>query len=264
MLAATLETCPVADIVDLDRYPVADLGAPKGRAVVAEGRARLDRDGLCLMPGFIRADALAAMRAESDALWPTAYFKESMMTASGGDGANPVPLPRPSRIAGGAVSYDRLPAASPMRRLYEWDGLVALFRALLGTDRLHRCADPYISCLLMVYRPGDELGWHFDPNDGVVTLLVENSDEGGQFEFAPAVGRTSGAAIDRVMAGDRAGVVVPDQKPGTLALFKGMNALHRVTPVARGRRAMLTLSFHPEPGRMFSAEIRRQYTGRDV
>ncbi|MBM3583444.1 MAG: hypothetical protein FJX36_03170 [Alphaproteobacteria bacterium] len=254
----------VTDIVDLDRYPIAGLGSPAGRAVVAARRAALARDGLALMPGFLRAQALAAMRAESDALWPTAYFKETMMTASGGDGLNPVPLPHPSRIAGCAVSYDRLAPASPMRRLYEWDGLVALFRALLGTDRLHRCADPYISFLLLVYRPGDELGWHFDPNDGIVTLLVEHAAEDGDFEVAPRVGRDGGAAIEAVMAGGYDGVVAPDLRPGTLALFKGMNAMYRVSPVVRGRRAMLTLSFHPEPGKQFSAAIRRQYTGRDV
>jgi alkylated DNA repair dioxygenase AlkB len=245
------------DIVDLDRYPIAELDAPAGRAALA-------RDGLALMPGFLRGAALAAMRAEADALAPGAYFKESMMTASGGDGAYPVPLPRPSRLACAAISYDRLAPSSPMRRLYEWDGLIALFRALLGTDRLHRCADPYISCLLMIYRPGDELGWHFDPNDGIVTLLVEDAEEGGDFEVAPRVGRDGGAAIEAVMAGGREDVVAPDLRPGTLALFKGMNALHRVTPVARGRRAMLTLSFHPEPGKQFSSAIRRQYTGRDV
>lgn len=53
----------VTDIVDLDRYPIAGLGSPAGRAVVAARRAALARDGLALMPGFLRAQALAAMRA---------------------------------------------------------------------------------------------------------------------------------------------------------------------------------------------------------
>ena len=37
----------------------------------------------------------------------------------------------------------------------------------------------------MYYLPGDELGWHFDGADFVVTLLLQAPEAGGAFEFAP-------------------------------------------------------------------------------
>lgn len=265
---ATAAPDDAASLVNLARYPVADLGSPAAQAVIAEGRAQLARDGLCLLPDFLAPAALQAMADEARALEPGAYYKANFMTTYGGDGVKPAPLPRPSRNACAAISYDRIAADSPSRRLYEWDGLVALFRALLGIDALYRCADPYISCLLMYYADGDELGWHFDPNDGVVTLLLQKASEGGDFEFAPRTGRNQagpGGTVERIMHGSREGVVAPQLQPGTLSLFRGLNALHRVTPVSGPvSRIMLTMSFNPTPGHQFTASNRKRYTGYDT
>jgi len=254
-----------ARLVNLARYPIADLGSAAAQRVIAEGRAQLARDGLCMLPDFVAPAALQAMADEARALSPGAYHRADFLHQTGGDGVNPVPLPRQSRNACAAVSYDRIAADSPSRRLYEWEGLVGLFRALLGTEALYRSADPGIACLLMYYGDGDELGWHFDPNDGVVTLLLQRASEGGEFEFAPRTGRDQAGpmgSVTRIMDGDREGVVAPRLQPGTLSLFRGMNAFHRVTPV-RGPvpRIMLTMSFHPTPGHRFTEANRKRYTG---
>lgn len=254
------------EIVDLARYPVDDLESAAAREVIAAGRAQLAQNGLCLFPDFIAPCALARMCEEARSFYPTAYYEEQADTHDGSGRLEGFAMPRKSRSAASAVAYDRIPASSPLRRLYEWDGLVGLVRALLGVDRLYRTADPLISCLLMYYSDRDELGWHFDPNDGVVTLLLQAPDEGGQFEFVPGIRRDneeSRAAIARVMDGAREGVLTPPLLPGTLSIFRGTNSLHRVTPVKGSRpRAILTLSFDPEPGVTFSAEIRRRYSGR--
>jgi hypothetical protein len=254
------------EIVDLARYPVDDLASAAAREVIAAGRAQLAKNGLCLLPDFIAPSALSQMCEEARSFYPTAYYEEQADTHDGSGRLEGFAMPRKSRSAASAVAYDRIPASSPLRRLYEWDGLVGLVRALLGVDRLYRTADPLISCLLMYYSDGDELGWHFDPNDGVVTLLLQAPDEGGQFEFVPGIRRDneeSRAAIARVMDGAREGVLTPPLLPGTLSIFRGTNSLHRVTPVKGSKpRAILTLSFDPEPGVMFSAEIRRRYSGR--
>ncbi len=248
-------------IVNLARYPVADLANPAARAVIAEGRAQLARNGLCLLPDFVTPAALAAMATEGNALQAEAYHEESWMRGSDiREGA----LHRPMRNACAAIAYDRLGAGSPSRILYEWDSLAGLFRELLGVPAWHRCADPISSCLLMYYGDDDELGWHFDPNDGVVTLLLQSASTGGDFEFAPGVGREN-AAYDGIMDGGREGVLTPDIRPGTLSLFRGKNALHRVTPTADPRRRiMLTMSVHEQPGWLFSQENRRRYSGRIV
>ena len=46
-----------------------------------------------------------------------------------------------------------------------------------------------VGCMLTVLGAGDELGWHFDANDGVVSLMLQEAGAGGAFEFAPFVSR---------------------------------------------------------------------------
>ena len=58
----------ITDIVDIDRYPVSDIGTPAARAFVREGRRRLAADGVFALPGFIRPAALSAMQEEADVI----------------------------------------------------------------------------------------------------------------------------------------------------------------------------------------------------
>ena len=34
---------------------------------------------------------------------------------------------------------------------------------------------------------GDEFGWHYDTNDGAVSLVLQSAEEGGDFEYAPLI-----------------------------------------------------------------------------
>lgn len=250
-----------AALINLDLYPLTDLDTNAGRAVIAEGRAQLARNGLCLMPDFLTPTALAAMVREAREFAPSAYHTASWIT--GNDLRNEASVHRPTRNACGSIPYDLLAADSPIRLLYEWDGLVSLFRELLGVEHWYRCADPISSCLVMYYGDGEELGWHCDSNDGVVTLLLQAAETGGGFEFVPGVGRLD-PRFDQVLNGAR-GVVTAPLRPGTLSLFRGTNSMHRVTRVSgRQERIMLAMSFHERPGFMFSPENRRRYSGRDA
>jgi hypothetical protein len=264
--ASTAQSDGVSGLINRACYPIDDPSAPSAQRAIADGRAQLARDGLGLFPDFLAPQALSAMAGEARALHASAYHAEQAQTDDGSGRLKGFTLPRLSRNSSSAVAYDLLAASSPIRLLYEWESLVGFVRELLGVEHLYRCADPIISCLLMYYDDGDELGWHFDPNDGVVTLLLQAAEEGGEFEFAPNIRRDDAegrAAVAKVMDGSREDVVTPMLRPGTLSVFQGVNSLHRVTKVRGTRpRIILTMSFDTEPDTLFSDEIRRRYSGR--
>ena len=98
---------------------------------------------------------------------------------------------------------------------------------------------------LAVMLEGDALGWHFDQTDFVVSLAIQSSDAGGDFENVQRLRWVDGGGIDErydtvagVLAGDAPELVttVP-MTPGTLMLFEGRWSLHRVTP-SRGPPAL--------------------------
>ena len=249
----------IVGVVDLDRYPVSGIETPAAWALVREGRRRLAADGVFALPRFIRPAALSVMQDEADALCREAFrrveHRNGFPPGMGGD----------TRVSLGCVGYDQMPAESLMRRLFLWDGLTHLVSEVLERRPFHRSADPIAACMLTELAPGDELGWHFDPNDGIVTLMLRSAGAGGAFEYAPNVrGRDDLPAIVEGALEEREEDVVDlDTQPGTLTVFNGFQSLHRVAPVESApSRLMLILSYDSAPGQVFSDEIRLRFFGR--
>ena len=64
--------------------------------------------------------------------------------------------------------------------------------------------------------------------------MYQQAEEGGDFEYAPALrweNDENYEGVRAVLQGDRSGLKILPSAPGTLAFFRGEHALHRVTPV---------------------------------
>jgi hypothetical protein len=71
--AAFLAERSPGDCIDLDRYPIDDLDSGAGRALIERCRGDLEATGACELPGFIAADVLPRVIAESQAVLPRAH-----------------------------------------------------------------------------------------------------------------------------------------------------------------------------------------------
>jgi hypothetical protein len=255
--------------IDLARYPLLDLAAERTRRVVAEAERDLARAGMAVLPGFLRAESLPAFAAECDALAGLGHFSEVHGTPyiDAADLAQPEGHPRRTlgRSALSAVAYDRFPPASRLRALYEWDPLMEFVRLLLGRERLHRYADPFGALNLAVMREGDELAWHFDQTDFVVSIAIQSSEAGGEFECAPLIRSASDErydAVARVLRGEQEPISVP-MTPGTLMLFEGRRSIHRVSQVRGARpRYVALLAYDTKAGTDSSDLLKRVRYGR--
>jgi hypothetical protein len=258
------------ELVDLGRYPVLDPGSPAYRQVVEEGRAALAALGAAELAGFVTAAGVDALVADAQSLAPRAHW-------SGGQGTAYLELPDFSLPEGhprltwgtyalGAVAYDLVPYSSPLRRLYEWGPMIELIAAILDRGPLFRYADPFGALNLAVMRDGDQLQWHFDQTDFVVSLAIQSSVRGGDFEVAPRIRRPDDERYDAVagvLAGDRSSVVALAMTPGTLLLFEGRYSLHRVSPVSGPvLRHVGLLAYDTKAGTVGSELLRMDRYGR--
>jgi hypothetical protein len=258
------------DLVDLERYPLRDLGAPAARQMVHDARLHLADAGYAELPGFLSRDGIA--RLVADAQWIAARGHRS---AGVGTAYLERPDPdldqgHPRRWSGpyslGAVPYDVMPRTCLLRQLYEWDPLTDLVSAVLGRGPLHRYADPFGALNLAVMGEGDELQWHFDQTDFVVSLAIQTADEGGVFEVAPFV-RTNDDerydAVAQVLNGESTSVKTIAMNPGTLLVFEGRNSIHRVSPISGGTlRHVGLLAYDTSPGSTGSELLRMSRYGR--
>ena len=108
------------------------------------------------------------------------------------------------------------------------------------------------------------------PNSSfAVTLLLQAPEAGGVFEYVAgardaAAGEHGFATVDAVLDGEAdADVATLDFAPGDLVLFRGRDALHRVTPtVGDVTRILVVFAFNDEPGVRLSESALATFYGR--
>ena len=267
--AAGKPAIDAAHMVDLARCPIAGPDSAAGAAFRQACRERFLEDGLCMLPGFIRPEALEVLAREAEGSTRDAWFCRNthnvyLTNHDPGTPADGV-AGRKERTFVGSVPYDRIGEDSSLRHLYLWDPLKDFVGAVLGKERLYRFADPLGACSMNVFVDGGEHGWHFDESEFTVTLMLRSPESGGSFEYVPRIRgrRDEKAIVGAVLDGDRGSVIELPFTAGTLLIFGGRQTLHRVTRV-RGARPRLVpvLCYGERPGLENSEAVRKLFWGR--
>lgn len=244
------------------------------RRLAARLQADLEAAGAAVAPGFLTPGGLRSVHEETTRLASLAYrsVREPAGTVYVAPPDTSFPEGHPRRRPGdgaslGIVAHDQLEEDSPVRSLYEWEGLSKLVAAALGVSRVHRYADPLGAVNVTYMGEGDHLGWHFDQTDFVVSLAVSGSAEGGELESATRIRSADDEhyeLVSAVLDGEaderltRFAVV-----PGTLMLFQGRDSLHRVRQVAGDAvRCVVLFGFDMRPGTTSSEQLRLARYGR--
>jgi hypothetical protein len=259
-----------AQLVDLERYPLQRPESDAYRRVVSQARQQLRDGGAAELEGFVSPTGVGALVLDANDLAARAH-------ASGGQGTAYLEFPDFSLPADHprlhfadyavrAVAYDITPLDSPLRLLYEWDPMKDLIEAVLDRGPIYRYADPFGALNLAVMGEGDQLQWHFDQTDFVVSLAIQSAEGGGDFEVAPRIRSARDEQYDdvaAVLSGDRTRVDTLSMRPGTLLVFEGRYSLHRVSPIEGSRwRHVGLLAYDTEPGTIGSDLLRADRYGR--
>ena len=260
------------ELIDSDRYPLATPTHAAYRVAVAYAQAGLRAQGAAELAGFLSARGLAACLADAQRLSALAFWSEGSGSAylESPGAAWPADHARaqqmPYRV--GVVAYDQFPEASPLRQLYEWPPLLAFVRAVLATQELFPYADPLGALNLAVMGDGDELQWHYDQTDFVVSLAVRAAAQGGYFEVAPRLRTAQDERYDdvaQVLRGTSRRVEVLPLHAGTLLLFEGRHSLHRVSPiVGEPTRLVALLGYDNAPATFSTPQLQMKRYGRVV
>ncbi|MFT5115131.1 MAG: hypothetical protein ACI8P9_004475, partial [Parasphingorhabdus sp.] len=164
---------------------------------------------------------------------------------------HPVKRNNPRRLS--QVAYDLIPPESALHRLYHWQPLPDFLADVLGFENLYQMTDHYQSLNISIMDEGGCQQWHFDRGIFVTTLLLQQSESGGVFEYVPNIREDDDEHFDEVGAvieGDRSRVRQITIQAGMLNLFKGHYSMHQVTPVQGDQRRIQTaLAYSPSADR---------------
>lgn len=264
--AAVRSLASATGLIDTVRYPL----PADGSEYALTARQDLAERGVAILPGFLTPAAIDTITGECDSLAGAGHHSVVMGTPYLGltDESFPVGHPRRAEVRSSleAVAYDLVPSSSALRSLYECQEMLDLVACLLGRSPLYRYADPLGALNVAVMRSGDELGWHFDQTDFVVSISLQSAERGGDFESACRVRSATDeryAAVDAVFVdepgapGGHGGVAVVSvpMTPGTLMLFEGRHSLHRVTPIVGDRARYVALLAYDTKADTDSSEL---------
>lgn len=258
------------DSLDLDRYPLDRPGTPGYEALVVHCRDALQRYGMFNLDGFVRPAAIRAAAAElapratsnsyTHARTHNVYFLERV------EGLDPShPALKQFRTVNHTLCDDQL-TDTFVHRLYEWQPLADFIARVLGLPRLYLMDDALARANVMEYRPGEALNWHFDRSRYTTTLLIQAAEAGGVFQYCSdlrADGQPNYDDVGDVLSGTSDRIRVNPLSAGTLNVFAGKNALHRVSTVEGGNsRLVAVFSYYDRPGVTFSDRERMGFYGR--
>jgi hypothetical protein len=232
----------VRSYVDTGRYPLTDPGSGAWRAAITGIGNELARDGCSVLASFVRPAHVGSLQREGQAAAPQAFYGVETVNVYNADLAIPLPDGHPGRhlmLRGNAfVARDRIEPQAIIAQLYHNHLFQYFVAACFGLPKLHELEDPLSALVLNVIRPGREHPWHFDTNEFTVSLLTQQADAGGIFEYCPHIRSAECENLDSVSAvleghGEHL-IHRLTLRTGDLQLFKGRYTLHRVSPVEGG------------------------------
>ena len=260
------------ELVDMDRFPIADLDSGKGAEFLAACQKSMDENGWCNLDAFIQPDMLAKLNTEANALLPTAetlHVKRNIYQGAI-DPSLPEDDPRRKEFIhiANQLADDQIPAETAIKQLYRSEILTEFVRRVQRKDQLYRCADEFQALNVVALHPGSWHAWHYDTTECTVTLLLQAADKGGEFTFLPN-SRTDDEedreAVDRMLAGDMSQAQSFSRGAGTFTLFRGGYSLHGVTEVEGSiPRISAIMTYDEQQGRVIDDAINVRIYGDRV
>ena len=245
----------IEELINLDQFPIHDIGNPLRKELVMHCRNELLSDGCSHVQDFVLPQAIQSMRDEAIRLLPLAtQGSEDLNPYFSADDPN-LPEDHPQRFfqtrSSSYINSDLLEPYSMLRKIYDSDVVVHFFADCLNVGPIYRWSDPLGRLPYSVMRDGDYFPWHFDGNEFTVSLLVQESEHGGNFEYCPNVRSPNDEnfeEVKRVLQGDRERINILPLKTGDLQLFKGRYSMHRVTKTEGPTQRIIALpTYHTNP-----------------
>ena len=228
----------INEIIDLEKYPVHDPSCSKYKELVDYTRKQLNDDGCCVLPNFIKPDSIRRMKNEIDKNLSKIYFTNDKHNPYFTKEDITLDENHPKRIfsvrQSGYLNSDDLEKDSDLNKFYDLEEMLKFSSDSLEVSPLYKWADPLGKNPYSVMHTDHYFPWHFDGNEFTLSVLIQNAEKGGFFEYAPDIRNKDNENFEEVanvLKGDRTRVKSLDLKPGDLQIFKGRFSMHRVTKI---------------------------------
>lgn len=259
------ETNQLASILNINSHPI---DKPDYRA---KCKSTLDEDGVLVLNNFLLNDSIRSILEEAKQRAKLAYYciNEHNVYLEPFDNHYLKSHPRNRTVISskGCITDDQIPQDSALRALYDSKEFRDFLCSVLEEKELYKYDDNLSSINIHYANEGQELGWHFDNSSFAITLLIQKPEAGGEFEYIRDFRNSKNndnnydQVLDLINGQMQPTKLTMDN--GSLVLFRGKDAIHRVTPTIGHRTRILSvLAYNSIPGIKLSESARMTFFGK--
>ena len=252
-------------IVNVNKHPI------NNKEYIKKCKKLIQENSILILKNFLNKDCLneltnEALKLESKAFYCSQNHTILLNKKNEFDDPND-PLNIEVVSDKGCVPHDLLNDNSKLNLLYNSSLFKIFLKGVLNLKNLYPYKDTLSSINYNYYQQSQQLGWHFDNASFAITLMIQSSESGGEFEYVSKGRDFNKNYIDKLYIKKILEKKILPEKidvdAGTLVLFYGRNYLHRVTPVlSKKSRILVTLNYNEEEGIKLSENARKTFFGR--
>jgi|TARA_B100001094_G_scaffold333304_1_gene410514 hypothetical protein len=259
------EKLSLKSIVDFSLYPV------DSSEFIEKCKQSIETNGCIVLPNFLNEKVIDELIEESLQNQHKAFYCEQQhnvyITPKDKNLALDHPYNHQVTSSKGCITDDQVPDNSKLKLLYGSQLFRNFIAQTLNEQHLYEYADNLSSINIHYAAQSQELGWHFDNSSFAVTLLIQKSKKGGEFQYVrnfrdADTKDMNFSGVKKLLRGE-IDFESLTMEPGTLVLFRGKNSIHRVTPVEGDlTRILAVLAYNSEPNISLSETSRMTFYGR--
>ncbi len=262
----------VFELVDLEQYPIHRINEPagKGHNFLKRCQQHMEEYGWCNFVEFIKPEALNILRNEALDLLPSAQIltiRRNIYQGAVENSMDPDDLKSREYVhTAHQLADDQIPNHSAIQKLYQSTLVTDFIRQVQKKDTLYRCSDEFQALNIVALNPESWHAWHYDTIECTVTLLLQASEQGGEFTFIPNSRddeMEDTQRVNQVLGGDLSKAETFKRDAGALTLFRGGYSLHSVTKV-KGTKPRVTaiFTYSEEPHGAISDDLNIRIYGK--
>ena len=255
----------LSTIIDMDTHPL------NSSIYRFECRDKLDNDGVLVLENFLLKDSIKSILNEANKHEDLAYYcvNKHNVYLKPSDPSFHDNHPRNKNVISskGCITDDQIPDDSSLRVLYNSKIFKEFLCEVLNEETLYKYDDELSSINIHYAKEGQELGWHFDNSSFAITLLIQKPISGGYFEYirdfrSSSVNESHYEQVSNLLD-NKCSPQRLKMENGSLVLFRGKNAIHRVTPTEGGlTRVLSVLAYNSRPDVKLSKSARMTFFGK--
>ena len=255
----------LSSVIDDLKHPI------ENESYRLECKKILESEGVLVLKDFLHSSAIESILSEAIDQEHHAYYciNNHNVYLEPPDKSYPLNHARNRTVVSskGCITDNQVPILSPLRTLYDSEEFKDFLCSVLNEKALYKYDDNLSSINIHYANEGQELGWHFDNSSFAITLLIQKPEAGGEFEYIRDFrnSKNNDNNYDQVLD-----LINGQSQPkklamenGSLVLFRGKDAIHRVTPtIGRKTRILSVLAYNSSPGVQLSESARMTFFGK--